>query len=222
MNETTRAQLRAAIVIIAPAVLLAGFIYHPFLARLTDSEALARAVSADTTRWGLAHLIVGVGSGLMALAFLAIRSYLREAGEERWSAPALPFIIVGSALFAMLPGLEFAPLAAAKTGGDIAATQTALEPWFFPILLTGAATFAIGALGFAKGIARSGVLSPRLTWIVVGALVAMAVARFVPLGIVQFYVSGVAGIVALWPLAYEMWKHPEVRLARQQQALSAS
>jgi hypothetical protein len=26
---------------------------------------------------------------------------------------------------------------------------------------------------------------------------------------VQFYVQGVAGIVALWPLAYEMWKHPE-------------
>jgi hypothetical protein len=31
----------------------------------------------------------------------------------------------------------------------------------------------------------------------------------VPVGAVQFYVQGAAGIVALWPLAYEMWKHPE-------------
>jgi hypothetical protein len=53
-------------------------------------------------------------------------------------------------------------------------------PWFIPILLTGAVSFALGAFGFAKGIARSEVLSPRLTWLVVGALVVMAVARFVP------------------------------------------
>ena len=37
----------------------------------------------------------------------------------------------------------------------------------------------------------------------------MAVARLVPVGAVQFYVQGAAGIVALWPLAYEMWKRPE-------------
>jgi hypothetical protein len=32
----------------------------------------------------------------------------------------------------------------------------------------------------------------------------MAVSRFVPLAAVQFYVQGVAVIVALWPLAYAM------------------
>jgi hypothetical protein len=36
----------------------------------------------------------------------------------------------------------------------------------------------------------------------------MAVARFVPLSVAP-YVIAAAGIVALWPLAYEMWKHPE-------------
>jgi hypothetical protein len=55
-----------------------------------------------------------VASGLLVLAFLAIRSYLRGTGEDRWSILALPFIVVGSTLFAVLPGMEFAPLAAAE------------------------------------------------------------------------------------------------------------
>jgi hypothetical protein len=145
----------------------------------------------------------------MVLAFLAIRSYLREAGEERWSILALPFIVVGSTLFTMLPGMEFAPLAASEAGVDAEAVQVALAPWFLPVLVTGAATFAIGVFAFAKGITDSRVLSRRLSRLVVGALVMMAVARLVPVGAAQFYVQGAAGIVALWPLAYEMWKRPE-------------
>ena len=48
-----------------------------------------------------------------------------------------------------------------------------------------------------------------MTWLVVGGLAVVAVARFVPLGSVQFYVQAAAGIVALWPLAYTMWTEPE-------------
>src|SRR5918994_961188 len=151
MSTTTQARFRAAIVAIAPAVLLFAFVYHPYIANLTDKAAVAAALASDTTRWGLSHLAVGVGSGLAVLAFLAIRGYLREAG---------------------------------------------------------ALSFALGVFGFAVGIVRSGVLGPRLTWLVVGALFVMAAARFVPLG-AAIYVGGLAGIVALWPLAYEMWKHPE-------------
>jgi hypothetical protein len=116
---------------------------------------------------------------------------------------------MGSMLFAFPPAMEIAMLAAAEEGADLQAVLTALDSWFFPILLTAAVTFAIGVFAFAKGIADSRILSRRLTWLVVGALVVMAVARLVPVGAVQFYVQGVAGIVALWPLAYEMWKHPE-------------
>jgi hypothetical protein len=208
MSTTTRTRFRAAIVGIAPAVLLAGFVYHPYISPPTDPAAIATAAAADTTRWGLAHLVVGVGYGLAVLAFLAIRSYLREAGEECWSILALPFIAMGSTLFVVLTGMEIGLMAAAETGADIQAVQTALFPWFIPILLTGAASFALGVLGFAMGIVRSEVLGPRLTWLVVGALVVMAAARFVPLG-AAIYVGGVAGLLALWPLAYEMWKHPE-------------
>jgi len=214
MSATTRARFRAAIVAIAPAGLLAAFVYHPYIANLTDKAAVAAALASDTTRWGLSHLAVGVGSGLAVLAFLAIRSYLREAGEERWSLLALPFIVMGSTLFAFLPAMEIAMLAAAEVGADVQAVQTALDSWFFPIFLIAAITFALGVLGFAMGIVRSRVLGPRLTWLVVGAFVVMAAARFVPLG-AALYVGGVAAIVALWPLAYEMWMHPEAKSAGQ-------
>jgi hypothetical protein len=220
-TEVTRARLRAAIVAIAPAVLLAGFVWHPYAA-VPDEATIASAATAGTTRWGLSHLTIAVGSGLAALAFLAIRSYLREAGEERWSVLALPFIVMGSTLFAILPGMEFAALAAAETGADVEAAQTALFPWFVPILLTGGVSFVLGVLGFARGIADSRVLRPQLTRLVVVALVVMAAARFVPLGAVQFYVQGAAGIVALWPLAYEMWKHSEARAAEQPRPIPAT
>jgi hypothetical protein len=209
ISATTRARFGASIVALAPAVMLAGLFAHPYIATLPDEATIAEAVAADTTYWGLVHLTTAVGSGLLVLAFLAIRSYLREAGEERWSILALPFIVVGSTLFTVLPGMEFAPLAALEAGADVQAVQAALAPWFLPILMTGAATFAVGVFAFAKGIADSRVLSRRLSRLVVGALVVMAVARFVPLGAAQFYVQGAAGIVALWPLAYEMWRHPE-------------
>jgi hypothetical protein len=216
MSTTTRARIRAAIVAIAPAWLLFAFVYHPYIANLTDKAAVAAALTSDTARWGLSHLAVGVGSGFAVLAFLAIRSYLREAGEDRWSILGLPFIVMGSTLFAFPPAMEIAMLAAAEEGADVQAVLAALDSWWFPILLTAAATFAIGVFAFAKGIADSRILSRRLSRLVVGALVVMAVARLVPLGAVQFYVQGAAGIVALWPLAYEMWKHPEAARAAGQ------
>src|ERR671916_1151073 len=123
MSATTRARFRAAIVAIAPAVLLAGFVYHPYISPPTDPAAIATAATSDTTRWGLAHLTIAVGYGLLVLAFLAIRSYLREAGEERWSILALPFIVMGGTLFAVLPGMEFVPLAATEVGADAEAAQ---------------------------------------------------------------------------------------------------
>ncbi|MDP8932195.1 MAG: hypothetical protein M3O70_27420, partial [Actinomycetota bacterium] len=120
----------------------------------------------------------------------------------------LPFIVIASTLYAVLPGLEFAPLAAAKTGGDVRAVQAALDPWFIPILATAVLLFAVGIYGFARGIADSHVLGQGLTGLVVAGLAVLAVARFVPVGAVQFYVQGGAGLVALWPVAYKMLQHP--------------
>jgi hypothetical protein len=221
MSLTTRARLQAAIVVIAPALLLLGFAYHPYVAKGTDEAALATAAASDTTRWGLSHLAIGIAYALTALAFIAIRSYLREAGEERWSVVALPLIVAGAALFPILTGMEFALLAAAETGGDVEAAQTELMPWFVPVLVTGAVSFALGALGFALGIVRVGLLSARFSWVVAGALVVMAAARFVPLGAAQV-VIGLAAVVALWPVAVKMWSRPRPRPAERPGPLPAS
>jgi hypothetical protein len=219
--DTTRARLRAAIVAIAPVVLLAGFVLHPYLHHPTDPGAIAAAAAADTARWGLAHLTIAIGYGFTVIAFIAIRSYLREAGEETWSVVALPFIVMGSTLFAVLPGMEFAPLAAAQVGSDAQAAQAALIPWFVPTLVTGAASFALGAVGFAIGIVRSAVMNALPTWLVVGALVVMAGARFIPLSAAP-YVIAVAGMLALWPLAFAMWKRVGGRLAEQPRPMPAT
>ena len=209
MTSAPRNRVRAAILFVAPAVLLVGLAYHPYLAIPRESD-VAAAVVSDTTRWGLAHLVVGVGYGLLALAFLALRDHLREAGEERWSVPALPLVVLGCALTAILTGMEFAPLTAAETGGDVEAVQSELVPWFLSVVVASGLTFALGALGFAVAIVRTRVLGSRLTRLVAGALVVLAVARFVPLG-AAFYVTAAAAVLALWPLAYSMWEQPEAR-----------
>lgn len=206
MTERTTSGFRAVITALAPLVLLAAFILHPYIAgRLPNDSAIADVVADGSTRWGLAHLAAGVASGVVVLAFIAIRGLIRERGDDSWSAFGLPFIVIGSMFYTLLPGMEFAPLAAIEAGSDAAAAQSALQPWFLPVLLIGAVTFAIGVFSFARGIASLSILSPGLTGLVVVALVIWAVSRFVPLLAVQGYVQAAAALVALWPLARRMW-----------------
>jgi len=212
MSVQAHQSLRAGVVAIAPVILLATLSYHPYLpGRQPNIDALAAEVIADQTRWGVVHLATGVASAVLAVAFLAIRSHLHQLGEDRWSAAALPFVVVGSTLYAMLPGMEFAPLAASETGGDVEAAQDALIPWFIPLLIVAAVTFSVGMVGFAIGVLRSGMLSPGLSRVVVVALLVMASSRVVPLSAVQFYVHGVAALVAMLPIAYSMWKQPTMK-----------
>lgn len=211
MTATWLALFRSAALLSAPSLLLAGGLVHPWIGSPGDAgflSSLAAAVGSAPTRWAVAHLLVAVGSAFLVLAFLAIRSYLRERSNERWSLVALPFIVVGSTLYALLPAMEFAPLATATSGGDAGAAQAALLPWFRPVLLAAAFTFALGVVGFAMALARSRLLSPFSTVIVVVALGLMAAARFVPVGAAQLYVGPAAGVVALWPLAFVMGRSP--------------
>ena len=103
-TSIARARYGALGVAIAPSVMVFVFVAHPFIAKLPDAAAVAHAVHADTTWWGIVHLLTAAGSALVALAFLAIRAFLRDAGEERFSAWALPFVIAGSALVRAAPG----------------------------------------------------------------------------------------------------------------------
>ena len=209
MSSSAKSRLMATVVAAAPAVFLAALVAHPHLpGRLPNNAAVAAAVLADPGHWGLTHLAGGAASGLIAVAFLFVRSHLRAAGEDRWSGPALVFIILGSTLYTILFGMEFAPMAAVVSGADAEAAQAALGPWFVPILFSAGLVFAVGALGFAAGVVRSGVLAPSIAALVAAALVVMAASRLVPFAVVQFHVQGLAALAALWPLAAVMWKAP--------------
>lgn len=80
--------------------------------------------------------------------------------------------------------------------------------WFVPIHVIGALAFAVGVFAFRRGITQSGILSGGVSRIVVGALAVTAVTRFVPISAAQFYVQGVAAVVAMWPLAFALWSLP--------------
>lgn len=210
LSASIRTGFGVTILAVAPAVMLAGLLYHPHIGNPTDPNFLANlaaAVEADTLRWGIAHYLIAVGSGLIGLAFLALRAWLGRRGEERWSAIGIPFVVMGSVLYALVPAMEFAPLSAAGIGVDPAAIQNGVYPWFIPTLFGSAAIFAVGACSFAAAIVRSGLL-PGRSWtrFVAGAIVVMALARFVPLSYVQMHVQAFAGIAALWPLAYFLAK----------------
>jgi hypothetical protein len=203
--DTTATRAQTAIIAIAPVVLLAGFLLHPHIGAGTpDQTAIAAAAADHTTRWGIAHVVTGVGSGLVALAFLAVRGRLRDASADPWSARGVPLVVIGSTLYTFLPGMEFAPLAAARSGADVEAVAEAIITWFIPIHAIGTLAFGAGALVFARGILESGLVRPRRARLVAGALVVMAVARMVPLSLVQFYVQGAAAVIALWPLAFAL------------------
>ncbi|HET6562197.1 MAG TPA: hypothetical protein VFG72_10000 [Marmoricola sp.] len=194
---------RVAVTGLAPSVLLLGLVYHPHIDDLRDKDTVAVALTADATRWGIAHLVVGVAAALVVLAFLSVDAFLRESGEVDVSAHGVPFIVIGSVLFAFLPAMELAMLGVYGAGADVEEVLVEMNAWFRPVLLAGAAVFAVGVAFFAVAIVRTRMFGRRLTGLVVGALIVAALARFVPLG-AALYVGGAALVVALLPIAAAM------------------
>lgn len=215
LADSTVARSRAVIITAAPLVLLAAFAYHPHIMILPSADAVAHAVQADPARWAVAHWGVAIGAALMALAFLAVRGWLRDAGENRWSAIALPFLVFSASVYAILPGMEFTVLAAAQTGGDIVGAQKVIDSWFVPTMALSGLTNAIGAILLAKAIQRSQVLGGAIRSLVVTALYVMAVSRLVPVGPVHFYVQGLACLAALWPIALDVRRQVAVGRVNQ-------
>jgi hypothetical protein len=188
-----------------PVLLLGALLWHPPLpGRLPDNDAVAEAAAADVTRWGLSHLAAAFAAAAVSVAFIVIRSYLRERGDGWFSAVGLALVVVGNTLYAVLPGMEFSALAAHETGTDIAAAQDALQPWFISVLVGGSVVFAAGTTLFAVAIVRSAPMG-RTDAVVAAALVVFGVSRVIPIGVVQFYVQPAAALLALLPLAAEIW-----------------
>lgn len=203
---------RVAALVVAPAVLAIALVAHPFISgRLPNETAIATEVAADTTMWAVVHIAASVGSGLVVIAFLAVWNYLQEAGQNRLSSLAVPLVVMGGTLYAVLPGMEFAPLAAAETGAStegVAAAQNAIENWFTFIAVAGGIAFAAGVLLFAAAIWTAQIASQTLTRVVVVALVIMAITRLIPFSVAQFYVHAAAALAAMWTLAYLVWTQP--------------
>jgi hypothetical protein len=194
-----RRTLAAATVAGAPALLLGAIVYHPFIADLRHKHDVATALTAGTTRWSIAHLATAVASALVALAFLAVSAALRRRGEWRWSGRSVPFVVLGSTLFALLPAMEIAVLAASMAGADAEAVLLELDAWFRPLLITSAAIFALGLGCVAGAVVRARVLGRSATAVVVGALTVAGLARFLPFG-AALTLGATALVVALWPL----------------------
>jgi hypothetical protein len=195
----TRRLTAATGVATAPVVLLAGIAYHPFIPDLRTKEAVAAALTSDLTRWSVAHLVAAIGAVLVPLAFLAVASTLRQHGEWRWSARSVPFVVVGSTLFALLPVMEITVLAATLAGADPVAVLLELDTWFMPVLLAGAAFFSVGLVFVAGSVLSAAVLGPSMRMLVVTALIVSAASRFLPFT-AALLVGTLALVAALWPL----------------------
>ncbi|MEX0789515.1 MAG: hypothetical protein WD178_01925 [Actinomycetota bacterium] len=215
MTEEFRGRAEAAAVLLGPIVLMVALFYHPFVSNLTDQSEVAEAMTAGLTRWGLAHIAVGAGFGLLLLSFLAVRSYLRDSGEQRWSALAVPFLVMGTIFSTFLPAMETALVAGVETGADATALQTNLSSWFVPMLITGSALFGIGVVLIAAGVVASRAFNPQRARVIAGVLAVVAVSRFIPQGL-ALNAGALAALVALAPIAIQMWKAvPGVNSARR-------
>jgi hypothetical protein len=189
----------------APALLLATFLWHPPIpGRLPDAPAVAEAAASGLTRWGMVHLATVVTSALVAVAFVAVHELLRAHGGNP-SLVGVGAIVMGSVLYAVLPSLEMAQLAAHETGADMAATQEALTGWFRLALLSSGLAFLVGAIAVAVAVNRAALFGGGRDALVATALVLFAMSRLVPVGAVQFYVQAAMAVLALLPLAVQMW-----------------
>jgi hypothetical protein len=203
----------AVVVASGPLLMLAAILWHPFIPDLRDKADVVRHLQADTTTWFGAHLLVALASALVLLGFLAVHGHVRATiGRARWMRGAIPWLVVGTVLFVMLPAMEIGMLAVEKAGGDLLATQTALDTWFMPILVSGTIVFAVGSVAFAVGVHRARILPAGTSWVVVAGLVVSAASR------VPFTLALILGVVALnvamLILASAMWRAGGAATAR--------
>lgn len=120
-------------------------------------------------------------------------------------------VVIGSVLYAVLPALELAQIAAHDAGADMETAQAALTEWFLVFLIGGSLMFLLGCAAFAAAVLRARPLGGRLDGVVASALVVFAVARLVPIGAIQFYVQSGAALLALLPLAVGIWTRRSAR-----------
>ncbi len=207
MSEPFKQTVRVAVVGLAPVVLAAGLLAHPYLSDVTDAAEIATAIASGSTRWAWSHVLVALGIALTVLAVFAIRMFLRSAGEDNWSFWATGLITIGAGLVLVLIGLDgLGGYAVAEAGGSITGFFEAAAAWEW-LFLAAFAVFSLGLIALAVAIRASRVLSPAATWIVVVALVVAAVANFIT-SFWAAYLTAVVAVVGFWILAWAIRLQP--------------
>lgn len=204
MSERVQQQLRAASVALAPVVLLVGFLTHPYVADLMDEAEVAAAAAADPARWGLAHIIIGLGVALSVLLFFAVRTHLRGMGENRWSFLSVPLAALGLTSFAVIVGVDgLGGRAAAEMGVEAAFFEEVFAA-MLPIQLVAGIFTALAIIALVLALAGSGLLGGAMRAVVSIAFLVTAASLLVPMGWAA-YVGSAALVVGAWPVAFAMW-----------------
>lgn len=203
MSERTRMRAGATALFIAPVVLLAGILAHPFVRSYLDTSVVAEAVRGAPGRWALSHLLIAVGLGLLLVAVTVIRREFRDAGEQRWSVVAMPLLFVGATLLGALVGSEVTLAAVATSGQDVLAVLEASETSITPLYLGGALLFAAGWVSLAVAFRRAPILPSVQNGVAVVALIVIPIGLFVP-QTSGAYAYGVALLVPNWLIGYRM------------------
>lgn len=195
---------RSFVLATAPVVLLTGALVHPYLGNMPETADLVDAVLRGPNRWGIGHLIFGIGIALSLLLFFVVRITLHDVGEDRWSFWATPLVTIGLGLVGFMVGAEgFGGRAVGETG-NVEAFFEELETWAIPTYLSANLLVALGLIGFATAVAKSRILSGGSTLVVVIGAATAAISLFLPVGWAAHAVS--IGMMAFaWPLIPRVW-----------------
>ena len=209
MSEVTMARLRA-VAVVAPFIPFLGFIYlmgdvpeDPY-----DFEAVWAIQAADPERGWWARLIATIWMGLSVVQIVAIRSYLRAAGDKLWSFFAVPLITMAYSLLIFMYADEAGMLVAVEAGASVEAVwNTRWNSGFgVNLFLVMLPFLSLGMVCFLVGLWRSHVLSRAMTWVVIFSAVArVGVGRVFPVDWVFQYGTLLATALIFLPIAYQMW-----------------
>ncbi len=212
MSEVTRMRLGAAVVAIAPLVLLVGMIVVPLFDPVERGPAFAAVAAGNPARWQWGWLLMATTNGMMILGLFAIRGFLRSAGENLWSVFMLPLGTLAYVWAIFSLGEAFTlPLAieAGASGEALLGSELQVVNVYYLSFVPG----LLSRICLLVGIWRSRVLSRPLTWALIvsevlflfyfpltmDSPVASQYAPFLP----AFFTAGV--------LSYHMWiRHPGV------------
>lgn len=211
MSDLYHARVRAAIVVIAPLVLLAGSAWHPYVANEMDAAAV-QAGLAQESRWIWSHIVLAFGFGLTVAAIHGAVNYLHENGERSWSSLAMLLGAVGGVGYGFLVGTEgLGARLAVDAGADVSALIERYEAWL-GIFFAFAILFSLAVASLAVSVWRSHALHTTELRLAELGLAGVAVLALVPAGWAGIAASA-AAVVGFWPIAYEMWRHPAPQMA---------